>query len=166
MAISRCILIRHHLKGWCLINAPQNCSTVKYFLCLIPIVGGSIPPATPVLDYNPTLSPSSLSFSAGTSTQCVTLDFIADSVDEPDELFMVVANPASSQISIPDDQSVIILTDDRKLILIRYGKEGSSKHADCSVAAADAVVVHMYSVLSSILPRLKHVLCFECSRIK
>ena len=60
-------------------------------------------------------------FSPGNPTQCSTVDTISDGVSEPDEMFFVSAVPVGDQIIIPDDNSDVIITDNRRFkIYIPY----------------------------------------------
>ena len=63
-------------------------------------------------DYNPTPSPAQVTFSAGDTIQCVTLDIFPDDIAEPNEHFLIRPTGIGSQISIPDPISDVIITDD------------------------------------------------------
>ena len=65
-----------------------------------------------MFDFNPVPSPAQVTFTAGDTIQCVTLDIFPDDFDEPDEHFIIQATGIGSQISIPDPTSDVIITDD------------------------------------------------------
>ena len=62
-------------------------------------------------DFNPTPSPAQVTFTAGNTIQCVTLDIFPDTTDEPDEHFLIQATAIGAQISIPDPTSDVIIAD-------------------------------------------------------
>lgn len=77
----------------------------------------NITTATPVLDYNPTPSPNSVTFSAGNTLQCITLDIVSDTIEEPDEHFLIQATSGGDQILIADSDSDVIIVDDDCMFL-------------------------------------------------
>ena len=71
--------------------------------------------ATPVEDYNPTLQPNSVTFSAGVQMRCVTLEIVDDELQEDKERLRIIATPTSSQVTITDPEvDALICDEDRK----------------------------------------------------
>lgn len=69
--------------------------------------------ATPVVDYDPTPDPSTVTFMAGVSTQCAVVGISEDSVIESErKAFTITATGGSGQISIPAPSVAVFISED------------------------------------------------------